>query len=208
VQQLRENFVQLMSARPAQAAAALRAITGPIRVRSDRAPWLRQSHLVARIQIDFASACSEVASASEPGAAVPPISGFGTIVEVSLRKRPFYERHGDAVVRMRDKEGKSFVQIARELPGNATPRSVQIAYDFGKHGTPDPDDRGWRNHCKRRDERKAARQVTPPPGADAGPQLAVDVEPAGAAGPEISGVPDAFDGAHDDQTASVIMPAA
>lgn len=162
--QLSTHLAKLLAEKPARAAGLLQQITGPIAVYPEVKPWLRKPHLVARFQVDFAAACAAAANASDEKTTAPSTAGFGTYLEVPLRKMPFYERFGSEVVRMHDDEGLAFAEIARRLPDNVTAEGVKIAYNFGKHGTPDPGDSGWRNHCRRRNALSARR-------SDANPSL-------------------------------------
>ncbi len=152
-QTLDQDFAKLMAAAPRRAALVLRRMIPEITVHLAQLPWLRRQHLVARLTLDCAAASSAVANA-DGQRRLPDVSGFGCELEVPLRRIPFYEKYGEAVVRMRDIEEMTFAEIARILPGDRTAAAVRVAYRFGKHGTPDPDDRGWKGHCRRRDVRR------------------------------------------------------
>ena len=161
-QTLDQDFAQLLTEAPRKAALVLRQIIPEITVHPARLAWLRREHLVARLTVDFADAGSAIANA-DGQRQLPDVCGFGCELEVPLRRTPFYEEYGEAVVQMHDVEGKTLAEIARILPGDRTAAAVKVAYVFGKEGTPDPDGRGWMGHCRRRDARRNSKagQVQP-----------------------------------------------
>jgi hypothetical protein len=117
-------------------ALVIRQITGPIRVEARMSPHRKSRYPVLCFTIDWCRALAAITSPKLDGVVLPVTGAVAQEFELDARVVPLYEKHAEAVVRMRDIEGLSWREITRRLSDRMSPDYSKAAYRFGKYGDP------------------------------------------------------------------------